>query len=299
MNPLDWSGPEFLALYVLLLVLSLKAAIALRWGLRQPGGPPGPLPSSVDPYEVALLRGRQVLVEAAMASLVHQKLLSVEDGKLAATGKVPFTAPLIERIVHASVEAGESKPWELLNKVEPAIRQLRVPLEQRGWLMDDVQGNRARYLPLLPVAAVLMLGFAKLLVGVQRDRPVAFLVMATFLLGLVSVPFLLRAPWRSRLGDQVLNQLRMERQALRQLAPVAVGNGPLNAWDVILAVGLFGLMAVLSEEFDLLRRHLGSSGYGVDSGSSSDFGGSDGGGDGDGGGGGGCGGCGGGCGGGD
>ena len=69
MNPLNWSGPEFLALYVLLLVLSLKAGVALRWGLRQPGGPPGEVLRLADEVVNVLERplDRDVYVVGCMA----------------------------------------------------------------------------------------------------------------------------------------------------------------------------------------------------------------------------------------
>lgn len=297
MNPLDWKGPEFLALYAPLLIVSILVGALLRWWLRQPGGPPEALLPAA--YEAALLRGKQALVEAALASLAHQGRIRMEGGRLVASGRVPFTAPLIERIVHAGVEAGEVRPAELTRKAEPAVNQLRVTLVERGWLVDDTWGLRARLLPLLPGLAVLLMGQAKLLVGLQRGRPVTGLVFVSLLWLGLALPLLARAPWRSRLGDATLMRLRAEQETLRQTASAATSGATLNSVDVALAVGLFGLTAVGFQELEDLRRHLQASGYSSSGGSSSDGssgcgGGDGGGGDGGGGGGGGCGGCGGG-----
>ncbi len=57
MNPLDWTGPEFLQLYVAVLIIAIIAAVTLRWWLRGPGGavPAGFLEDY--PYEAAYLSG--------------------------------------------------------------------------------------------------------------------------------------------------------------------------------------------------------------------------------------------------
>ena len=71
MNPLDWSGPEFLGLFFPLLVLAFMLAGVLRWRLRQPAPSSDTTLPRVEPYEAALLRGPGALVEAAVASLAQ------------------------------------------------------------------------------------------------------------------------------------------------------------------------------------------------------------------------------------
>lgn len=296
MNPLNWSGPEFLGMFFPLLVLSLLVAAVLRWWLRQPGPSSDMSLPRVQPYEAALLRGRSALVESALASLAHQGLIRMDGNQLVVSGSVPFDAPLIERIVHASVNAGEVSSSALLAKAEPAIEQLRAPLERRGWLLGDPERQLVRWLPALPPLGLLLLGLSKLVVGLTRDRPVFYLVVLCFMM-LPALALVTRAPWRSRRGDKVLQALREEQEPLKQTARSATSASALSRQDTAMAVGLFGLAAVGYTEFELMRRHLEASGY-SSSGSSFDGGGGDsGGGDGGGGdgGGGGCGGCGGGC----
>ncbi len=305
MNPLNWPGPAFLALYIPLLCLSLVAGIALRQWLRQPGAPPGMSPPSATPYEAALLRGPQALIEAAMAALTHQGLVRVEDGRLVASGKVPFSAPLIERMVHAAVETGALHPSTLVDKVRPAVEQLRDPLVARGWLLEEARSQQVRWLPLLPSVAVQALGLAKLMVGLSRDRPVFWLVLLFVFWGVTALISFFFNTWRSHLGDEALRLLRMEHQLNGLSATGPMSASSLSSMDVALVAGLFGLSAVGFDEFTELRRQMAAHGYsggasgggGGDSGGASSCGGGDGGG-GDGGGGGGCGGCGGGCGGG-
>ncbi|HZI15323.1 MAG TPA: TIGR04222 domain-containing membrane protein [Myxococcus sp.] len=298
MNPLNWSGPAFLALYIPLFGLSLLAGIALRWWLKHPGAPPGMPPPSVSPYEAALLRGPQSLIEAAMASLFHQGLIRTESGRLVTADKIPFSAPLIERIVHAAVETGELHRRSVLDRARPAIRQLQGPLVARGWLLDEARSQQARWLPLLPALAVQLLGMAKLLVGMSRDRPVGWLLLLSFFWGVMVLGFLIMAPQRTRLGDTVFNLIRMEHGLSRLSATGPLSASPLSSGHVALVAGLFGLTAVGFDEFEDLRRLTESHGFsrgppgsGSGDSGSGDSGGGDSGGDG---GGGGCGGCGGG-----
>jgi uncharacterized protein (TIGR04222 family) len=246
MNPLDWSGSDFLGLYLPLLGLFGALSFVLRPWMRQPDpGSDMTLPA-IAPYAAALLRGREALVEAALASLAslaHQGLLWMEEHRLVASGTVPSTAPLIERIVHASVMEGEFDLSKLVRKSAPAIEQLRAPLARRGWLVDEKKTAWMRWLPSLPLMALLLLGLAKLGVGLARGRPVWFLVLASGV-GMALLLVALRVPWRSYRGDAVLQALLKEQEPLKQTALTATPTSQLSTGDMALAAGLVGLMAV-------------------------------------------------------
>ncbi|MFP2934171.1 TIGR04222 domain-containing membrane protein, partial [Pyxidicoccus sp. 3LG] len=260
MNPLELSGPEFLALAVPLLLVTFVFAKALRWWMRQPGDPLRRFTRDIGPYEAAALRGREAVVDAALASLAHQKLLGLGVDHLEAVGKVPFNAPLAERLVHAAVSEGEVKSSELLERAEPAIQQLRRTLLERGWLVDDAWSLRARWLPMLPLVAVLLMCVAKLMVGLEQGRPVGFLVFI-LIFGVIACIQGFKAPWRSRSGDTVLRQLLEEQEPLKETARSATSASALSTRDMAFAVGLYGLTAVGYTEFELMRRQMASSGY--------------------------------------
>src|SRR5262245_32637259 len=92
MSILDLRGPEFLQLFITLLLAFLAAGLLFRWLMS---GPFGDLPSyrpELDPLEVAYLAGgARAATDAAIASLVHADSLSVRSSplRLTASGGLP------------------------------------------------------------------------------------------------------------------------------------------------------------------------------------------------------------------
>ena len=79
MNPLDWTGPAFLQLYLVLLVLAVIAALAARWWMRQPHDPPSAAIFDLSPYEIAYLSGGERLaIDAAIVALIHREILGID-----------------------------------------------------------------------------------------------------------------------------------------------------------------------------------------------------------------------------
>ncbi|MFY1832007.1 TIGR04222 domain-containing membrane protein [Myxococcus fulvus] len=294
MDPLNLPGPDFLALYVLLAMSALALGFFLRWLLRTPGGSPDVLPQRLDPYEIAMLSGPKAVVHTALARLLHQKALVMDGTHLTTTGKRSDFASHFERLVYAAVHESKKSNAELIASIEPALERLKSPLQQRGWLVDEGQATRARWLPMLPMLGVLLLGLAKINVGLEREKPVSLLVFLC-LVTAGSLFFLTGRVWTSRRGAALLRALRWNQQPLKMSTMSADTSQAMNSQDLGVAVALFGLGAVAMSDFELMRRHIdpsGSSFSGSSSSSScssSSCSSSDGGG-----GGGGCGGCGGG-----
>jgi uncharacterized protein (TIGR04222 family) len=288
MNPLDWQGPEFLSLYVPLLAGGFLVALLVRHLLRLPAGPPLWFGKRTEPYEVAALDGPDTLLEAVVASLLHRNVLRMEGSRIATGAALPADAAAIERSVFECAATGDVTLESLRRALGPDIEHYRQRLARRGLVLDDFRSPPTRLVPSLVYGAVLLLGVAKIFVGLSRDRPVVFLVLLT-LVGALGFLVLGRRPWRTRLGDATLKALREEHQALRTTAMAGNNSQVLNSWDLALAVGLFGPSLLVPMGYGDLRQTLrpASSGGGGDSSSSGDSGSSDGGG-------GGCGGCGGG-----
>lgn len=127
------------------------------------------------------------------------------------------------------------------------------------------------------LAGMLLLGGAKIAVGVMRGKPVEFLLVEVIVVGVV-LAFMMARPRRSLAGEKFLKKLEREHPTLK--------NGNFTGPEAGLAVALFGIAGCKMAELEGLH-------HAVRSATSADGGCGGGGGDGGGCGGGGCGGCGG------
>lgn len=295
MNPLDWSGEEFLLAYVPYIVLLLLMAKVWRSTLNQPSEEPLSAELKLDPYQVALLDRREGAVRAAVAALVHAGALRLEDGVLKAVGKPPASAVPFERAVHAALAGPVGEVTQLQETVEQEVDGMEEGLRRRGFLMKPEVAARCRQYPMvLYFGAALGLGLMKLMVGLSRGRPVGFLVVLLFLGAVLGLWVLGSEPRRTRRGDKAWAKLREDNAALRTTASADGAWGTMSSASVALSVALFGMGLLAASGMVDLRDYLvppGSGGGSVDGGGGGDSGG---GGDGGGGCGGGCGGCGGG-----
>ncbi|OJT25728.1 hypothetical protein BO221_07680 [Archangium sp. Cb G35] len=297
MNPLDWSGEQFLSVYIPFLVLLLLAAKVWQSTLNQPSEEPRPGELELDPYQVAVLERREGGVRAAVAALVHAGALKLEDGVLKAVAGPPARMLPFERAVYEAVAGSTGDVSELEKKLGRELDGMEEGLRRRGLLMKpEVAEGYTRYPKWLFFGPALGLGLAKMMVGISRDRPVGFLVVLLIFASVVGFGVLGGSPRRTRRGDKALAKLRWDNEALRTTAKADGAWGTMNSGSVAMAVALFGTGLLVSSGMGDLRSYLvppGSAGGGGDV-SSGDSGGGDSGGDGGGGCGGGCGGCGGG-----
>ncbi|WP_306817892.1 TIGR04222 domain-containing membrane protein [Archangium lipolyticum] len=314
MNPLDWSGTQFLLAYVPYLVGMWIAAKLWQRSLNQPSSEPGSTELRLDPYLVAVLDHRRAAVNAALAALVHAGALRFEEGELKVEGPPPASASPFERAVHAAVSGKVESVGDIEEAVDEQLDSMEESLSRRGFLMEHEQAVQYRRYPMaLFFGAGLGLGLLKMFVGIVRDRPVAFLVLLLAFGAVLGFMTLWSVPRRTRRGDSALKLLRLQNSALSMTSATESAWQTLSASNVAMGVALFGTGMLMTAGMGGLHSYLmppaGGGGGGDDgtdiTGGSSDFadsGGSDSSGDsgsscgggGDSGGGGGCGGCGGG-----
>lgn len=298
MNPLDWSGPQFLMAYSVFLVGAFVAARVCQHMMREPIGTPERFELDLDPYEMAALQGVDYVTHTAVTTLVQNGRLRIEDGDLRVAAELPSNAHRVERAVYQFVKQdGDATNTELRSAAQPEMHALERSLQQRGFLLAPEQAQRLRWTSLLIFTAALGLGVLKMLIGLSRDRPVAFLVMLMLFASILGYSVLLMSSTRrlSRRGDEALKLLRQQNQPL--LMTATTEGAALNGTHLALAVALFGTSALAGSSYGELHGMLGdrpTSGGGSDFDSSSSCSSSSDSGGGDGGGGGGCGGCGGG-----
>ncbi|WP_309891922.1 TIGR04222 domain-containing membrane protein [Archangium sp.] len=264
LNPLDWSGPQFLMGYAVFLVVAFVAARVCQHLLRTPAEPPGPSELDMDPYEVAALQDLDTVTQTVVATLVRNGQLSIADGNLRVTSELPSDAHRLEKAVYRKVKHDEgATPTELHAAVKIEMAALERALHLRGFLLPREQARRLMWTSLLIFTAALGLGVLKVLIGIGRDRPVAFLVfLLLFATGLgYSILVTSGNSRRSRRGDAALKLLREENQPL--LVTVASEGPALSSGHLAMAVALFGTSALAGSSHRELRTMLAPSSGGV------------------------------------
>lgn len=273
MNPLDFTAGPFLALYVAVAALAWLIAASISRNI----GPGGGTSASLSTIQMAYLAGGEGrLAHALLVSLLTSKaavllqkgrLIFVDRSRLQAAPEHADVAPL--------GLSGEMTRNEFQMRIQPMADAVRADLQRLGLVPDPSMLPSYRLKILAVFAVPIILGLAKVDVGLARDKPVGFLIallIATAVLALVY----LTAPRLTRAGRDALEASR------RQHARAA--RAPVES-ELPLAVALTGLVVLSGTDYgDLHASEASGGGDGA----------ADGGGDGGGGCGGGCGGCGGG-----
>lgn len=209
LNPLDWSGGAFIALYIVLLIAAVFAGKAWRTTLTDNGRTDSG--SGLDALQIAWLAGGQRrAVDTGVAELMSSNALKWEDNQPVRGDNDPPSGPLRSLRDALLLQAAAKKPQPTL--FTKALESVRKSLEQRGLLLDAAAERRARFLPALIPAAVLAFGLAKIAVGFMRDRPVGFLVFLCFITGLFVLGFARASVDRSRAGESALEKLKVQHE---------------------------------------------------------------------------------------
>jgi uncharacterized protein (TIGR04222 family) len=311
-NPLDWNGPEFLVGYVLLTIIAAVVAYVVRCMLVPDTiAEEAKFGQPLDPYEAACLAaGPARSVQAAFAALVHAGMLQIvgEESKVCGLfttkknfirqGKpLPENAHRLERAMFqaAAMPADDIAPLTAAGM--PIAVEINDELVKRG-LLQAGPPPVCNVAASLIMATPLLLGGAKIAVGLSRGRPVELLVALCVLTFIAALVFLLARSRLSVAGKATLKSLQAKHSTTKQFATSA--SETLAPPDLAMAIGLFGIGMLatgpLAEVHAMLPRATGGGGCsGSIGGCGGGGGGCAGGGCGGGGcGGGGCGGCGGG-----
>ena len=256
-SPLNYKGPVFLDFFWKLWIASLVAATFLRWLFRWPGeGPIRSSDSRPDPYVVAYVRGRELLAgTAAMASLVHANYLEADkSGTLKKTAKTTDRDlhPLQKAVLRHVRPSGSTRVADVRLGISQEMNALEKQAERGGMITPPGFRKLARWLPFAIAFSVPILGIAKIIVGISRDKPVGFLVMLTILASLVALFGFLRDPYRSRFGSQWLRRIERNNRALK--SGLRASGSSDQSDQVALAVGLFGVAVLGTLGHDALKQ---------------------------------------------
>lgn len=260
MNPLDWTGPNFLVFFVVTFLLAMLLTWVLGWLLRTPADEPPDSALDLSPYEAAYLAGgNEMLTSATIARMIQDGIVTADSTKwrFKTQGSLPPDAPEIDRTIYAVIDSESKdgcKPSNIFPHVISAAAPIRRNLEELGLLLTSDQLLRIRLISILPMVALLLLGVMKIVVGITRDRPVQLLVALLFFATVVTFFVFLRSMLRSRRGDRALALIRkrhaaLETQSARRISEMA-------GHDLMFAVGLFGLTYLSGTHMTDLRSML-------------------------------------------
>jgi len=266
MNPFDLRGPEFLAFYV---ALTLVTLLVIWWMRRsnelrlQPVSgtakrdlvlahthPELTQSAFADPYLIAYLRGGAAeTIRTATVSLVDRGLLTMEGEKIrtSSTGSRTEVRKKIERALldYCATSCDPRRLYKDSNLVA-ACSEYEQQLVLRNLLPDEpTTANRRR---LFNSAAAVLLGFSvvKFFVALARGRSnVMFLIILTIIaiVAARAVAF----PRQTGTGKAFLDEIRNLFSALKLRAP-QIRPGGATA-ELVLLVAVFGTDALKGSDF--------------------------------------------------
>lgn len=271
-NPLNLSGPAFLAIFAPSIVAAFVLTMLLRGALR-PSGSGRWRP--VDPYDVAIVRGgTQALLETVLARLAQLGLLTVNSHHTPPTLELKVEPPKGLRPIEAGMlEAADQgvSVKEAQRRLESEVEQRQRRLESTGALMSASQFLSYRLVTTLPGALVIVLGAMKIVVGVSRNRPGGVLLVLEVIAIVVTVLFWRATTRVTKKAADALLDVQRENAGLRD----SMGTSALERWgahEVALAVSLFGVAPLATSNLAPLSAVFApsspSSSGGSDSGSS-------------------------------
>lgn len=255
---LDLPGPAFLVVVFNFWITCFGAALFLRhYFWRAPGGslPVDALPA--DPYWHACLSGDVARAATTAAStLAVRKHLSISRNKKVVTLNaknapgVPSDAHPIERDLAAHVRKQGTLPFsDAVARVGQTCAPILADLEARGLTLTPSAASRARWRPFLIALIPVALGVAKIGVGIQRGKPVAWLIMlCAFAIGLAFICFF-RPVRLTRRGRRALSATQKHHRDLKS---------PSGRNDALLplSIALFGPAVLASYGFPALGQTL-------------------------------------------
>lgn len=314
LNVFDYRGEDFLVFYVAAFFAAIVASKLIVGIFRRTG--PGRLGDEdlKNPYEIAFLGGGgRRLVDAALTSLYTRGLLKLETP---AGGTLRMGTVEGKRV--DDLTDTEHQVWKALPQQAPAemhrVRRALIPvtaamqdrLAERGYVFSPAGLSRLRWLAAVPFLFLMGMGGMKVVVGLDRGRPVLFLILALVVTLVVMISRLVAMRRRTAAGEAMWQRISTREQSRRKPAADGLADHlPFDPGHAALAVALMGSSVLATPAYQPMHTALWAAQPGGGSASAASSGGcgtgsgcgSGGGGGGDGGsgcGGGGCGGCGGG-----
>ena len=261
-NPLDWTGPVFLRGYILLAACrgaagARDAAAFGSRGHRRQRQKPGAARSlrnclsrgrtgasgagrvcghgargNSASRSRGIQRRRSALQQAGLQHAGLRQRIAIRQGL-----PLPKNSPRLERQLYDAAANPSANLATLTAAAAPVVSDIKDDLIERGLLHDGIP-SAGNAMASLIMAAPLLLGVAKIAVGLERGRPVGFLIAACIATAIAALGFLLARRRLTSRGREVLGSLQDKyRQMTRLEEPAAIAMSPT---ELGLTVGLFG-----------------------------------------------------------
>ena len=247
-SPLDLAGPEFLALYAALYLVSTLVALFVRSSMRAPAK--GGSNHELERCELAILnQDGGLAATAALTRLLLSKTVVPNGETLVAKGPLsPDASPVEHGIVDAVSEKGDRglSFQSTMSAGRAAAARMTADLRSRGFLETASSYRAASRAALLSMSPVALIGIAKLVVGIQRNRPVGFLTLFLILVGFTMYA-LAKTPRLTATGARALERERRRHDRLK--SKTLTKRSDID--EAAIAVALFGPTMLSSSFFGL------------------------------------------------
>ncbi len=183
-NVFDFTGPEFLRFYIAGFVMALLMSLLLvKWERsRWKDGAGAEAPN--DPYEIAFLGGGgRRLVDAALTALFTRGILVARTSgagratlMLSHKDRTADMHPVEKRLMQSLPGGCKMEVRTVRESLKHLALEMQETLAGRGLILSIAQLARVRWLAALPMALMMVAGVIKCFIGINRDKPVFFLI---------------------------------------------------------------------------------------------------------------------------
>lgn len=270
-NVFDWRGPEFLEFYGVGMIVALVVSIIGESAARKKMETVEPSEVPTDPYEIAFLGGGgRRMVDAAFAALYARNQLTLDTPKNS-PAKIGSTARTTDEPLHpveAKVRAAlpGSRTTEVRSVREtlrPVTEEMQQRLASRGLVLRDKQRSHLQFVAAFPILLLMTTGVMKFIVGLNRGKPVMFLVfflIASVIILALRLTFLRR---RTQAGEAAWSQLKVMQPPSHLKSSMDFAR--MEPAAAALAVAMIGSSALATPTYQPLYDTIHRRGAGADS----------------------------------
>lgn len=249
--PWEWRGPAFLCLYAMLIVLCIWAGARIRrWLLRRPDT----LHAALDEEQLAYLAGGAARVAELrfVRLLMHGAVELVEGGdgqraRFRLRGGAGLPPPL--------------QPWYRSIASIQIVDEALATLRGQTWSLEDALADAGAWTSAgrnlaiclagaAPLLALVLLGVVRLVVGMQRERPVEGLTMLMLVAGAAALVMMFRSVRVTRAGERALSQSSEHARTVRS----TVSSGTADQGEVLRALAVVGSVGLLQTPWEMFHQ---------------------------------------------